>query len=87
MTPGIPDRLVRVCDIGPRDFLAVFTEDVFDAARPIQRHERVLNVTGVGLSKPIDVIRLAFGLGKVEYAGDNFGQLSLTTSPSGLSMS
>ena len=52
MTPGIPDRLVRVRDIGPRGFLVAIFEDVFGAARPIQRHKHVLDVTEIVSREP-----------------------------------
>jgi len=65
VTPGIPDRLVRVCQTAPRGFLAVFVEDAFGAARPIRRYQHVLDVTEVVLREPVDVIGRAFGFGQI----------------------
>jgi hypothetical protein len=39
---------------------AIF-EDVFGAARPIQRHEYILDVTEIVLREPVDVVGRAFG--------------------------
>jgi hypothetical protein len=61
VTPGVPDRLVRVREIAPRGFLAVLVEDVFGAARPIQRYQHVLDVTELILRESIDVVGRAFG--------------------------
>ena len=61
MTPGIPDRLVRVRGIGPQSFLV---EGVFGAAHPIQQFQHVLDVTEVDLCEAVDVVWRAFGFCK-----------------------
>jgi len=48
VAPGIPDRLVWD-KIGP---LSLLVEDVFGAARPIQRHKHVLDVTEIVSREP-----------------------------------
>jgi hypothetical protein len=64
VTPGVPDRLARMREFGPRGFVAIF-EDVFGVARPIQRHEHILDVTEIVLREPVDVVGRAFGFGNL----------------------
>ena len=61
MAPGIPDRLVRIGEVG----CTIFFEDVAGSARSVQRCEDVIDVAEIGLRKSADVIGRSFGFGKI----------------------